>query len=534
VEDRKALEKRLVFKMTNILDESVIDFRENYKNDAEALRKIIRARKQIPKEYLRKLVEAFPCIIVNIRELGEFIPLEPNIFDIVIIDEASQVSIAQAFPAILRAKKAVVLGDLKQYSNVKSHNASIAIDNFLFNRVKDAFRKSISVLPEDEQAKVKDKVFNFDIKNSILDFLRNITNYQCSLKKHFRGYIELIGFSNETFYQNSLQVMKIRGKSINEVIKFHYVDPDSRQEKYKNTNEREADFILTELQGLKNSGFTGTVGIITPFTNQQKLISNKVFSSEGWQFYHDKFNLKIMTFDSCQGDEKDIIYYSMVERPNEDILKYVFPIKLSNLEDEEEGSLKAQRLNVGLSRAREAVKFVMSKRPEDIRGEIGKAIQFFRRSLDRPDEQTMRDRMDPKSKMEPILFQYIKQTQFYKENEERCEIVPQFNIGKYIRQLNPLAEIPNYRTDFLFIHQGDGGETIMAILEYDGFEHHFKDTGFINEANFDRFYVEEDVERRKTIESYGYEFIRLNKFLLRDDPITFLNTELERILKKKL
>jgi superfamily I DNA and/or RNA helicase len=152
------------------------------------------------------LVEAFPCIIVNIRELGDFIPLEPNIFDIVIIDEASQVSIAQAFPAILRAKKAVVLGDPKQYSNVKSHNASIAINNFLFNRVKDAFKKSISTLSNDEQEKVKDKVFNFDIKNSILDFLRNITNYQCSLKKHFRGYIELIGFSNETFYQNSLQV----------------------------------------------------------------------------------------------------------------------------------------------------------------------------------------------------------------------------------------------------------------------------------------------------------------------------------------
>ena len=534
VEDRKALEKRLVFKMTNILDESVIDFRENYKNDAEALRKIIRARKQIPKEYLRKLVEAFPCIIVNIRELGEFIPLEPNIFDIVIIDEASQVSIAQAFPAILRAKKAVVLGDPKQYSNVKSHNASIAINNFLFNRVKDAFRKSISILSEDEQAKVKDKVFNFDIKNSILDFLRNITNYQCSLKKHFRGYIELIGFSNETFYQNSLQVMKIRGKSINEVIQFHYVEPDNRQEKYKNTNEQEADFILGELQRLRNSGFGGTVGVITPFTNQQKLISNKVFSSEDWQFYHDKFNLKIMTFDSCQGDEKDIIYYSMVERPNEDILKYIFPIKLSNLEDEEEGSLKAQRLNVGLSRAREGIRLVMSKKPEDIRGEIGKAIQFFKRNLDKPDEQTMKERMDSKSKMEPILFQYLIQTPFYKENKERCEIVPQFNIGKYIRQLNPLAEIPSYRTDFLFIYQGYGGQTTTAILEYDGFEHHFKDTGFVNEANFDRFYVEEDVERRKTIESYGYEFIRLNKFVLRGDPITFLDTELERIFKKKL
>ena len=73
----------------------------------------------------------------------------------------------------------------------------------------------------------------------------------------------------------------------------------------------------------------------------------------------------------------------------------------------------------------------------------------------------------------------------------------------------------------------------MVILEYDGFEHHFKDTGFVNETNFDKFYIEEDIERRKTIESYGYPFIRLNKFLL-DDAVTYLNDELERYCKKKL
>ena len=38
------------------------------------------------------------------KDYAEYIPLEPEIFDLVIIDEASQVSIAQAFPALLRAK----------------------------------------------------------------------------------------------------------------------------------------------------------------------------------------------------------------------------------------------------------------------------------------------------------------------------------------------------------------------------------------------------------------------------------------------
>ncbi len=412
--------------MTKILDESVVNFRENYKNDAEDLRKIIRAKNQIQKGLLKKLVEAFPCLILSIRELGEFIPLEPDIFDIVIIDEASQVSIAQAFPAILRGKKVVVLGDTKQYSNVKSHNASIVANNFLLNRVSDIFRKSISTLSDNEQEKVKDKVASFNIKNSILDFMRNIANYQCSLKKHFRGYIEIIGFSNETFYQNSLQIMKIRGKSINDVIQFYYVEADIKQGKYKNTNQAEAEFILKELQPLKDEGFKGTVGIITPFTNQQKFISNLVYDSENWQFYQNEFKLKVMTFDSCQGDEKDIVYYSMVEKPNEDILKYVFPIKLTNLDDEDDGNRKAQRLN-GFSRAKESVRFVMNKKPEDIRGEVGKALQWFKRNLEKPDALEIFKNLDPKSPMEPVLFNLITQTAFYIENREKIEIIPQFD-----------------------------------------------------------------------------------------------------------
>ena len=95
---RSALENCFVFKMTNILDESVVDFRRNNWNDAQELIKIIKAKRKIPRAFLQKLVTAFPCLIVSVRELGEFIPLEPNLFDIVIIDEASQVSIAKLFP----------------------------------------------------------------------------------------------------------------------------------------------------------------------------------------------------------------------------------------------------------------------------------------------------------------------------------------------------------------------------------------------------------------------------------------------------
>jgi hypothetical protein len=223
--------------------------------------------------------------------------------------------------------------------------------------------------------------------------------------------------------------------------------------------------------------------------------------------------------------------YSMVEKEHEDILRYVFPIKLENIAEEEDGNLKAQRLNVGFSRAKESVRFVLSKDAESIRGEIGKAIRYYKSQLEKSDVLT---RTDASSPMEPILYRYITQTTFCEENADRIEIIPQFNIGRYIKQLNPYARIPNYRSDFLMLYHEATGRDRMVILEYDGFEHHFKDNGHVDAGNFERFYVEEDIERRMTIESYGYHFIRFNKFVLGNDPVGYINRRLEKEFGKGL
>jgi very-short-patch-repair endonuclease len=176
----------------------------------------------------------------------------------------------------------------------------------------------------------------------------------------------------------------------------------------------------------------------------------------------------------------------------------------------------------------------MSKNPHDVRGEVGKALRFYAQELEKPDEISILEKTDQSSPMEGFLYSLIRQTPFYMENEDKIDITPQFDIGRYIKQLNPYAQIPNYRTDFLLSFTDDSHKTKMVLLEYDGFEYHFKDIGFVDGSNFERFYVEEDIERRKTIESYGYSFIRFNKFLLRDDPVSFLNSQLEAAFKKKL
>jgi len=72
----------------------------------------------------------------------------------------------------------------------------------------------------DASQAVKTKIDLFDIRSSVLDFIEPISNFSIQLKKHFRSYPEMIGFSSKYFYGDSLQVMKIRGKPIEDVVEF--------------------------------------------------------------------------------------------------------------------------------------------------------------------------------------------------------------------------------------------------------------------------------------------------------------------------
>ena len=80
----------------------------------------------------------------------------------------------------------------------------------------------------------------------------------------------------------------------------------------------------------------------------------------------------------------------------------------------------------------------------------------------------------------------------------------------------------------------DEGKNKIILIEYDGFEYHFQHgEDRVNELNYDRYYVEQDVERQRILESYGYDFLRVNKFVLRENPIEELDARLRILLKKK-
>ncbi|MBK7891210.1 MAG: AAA family ATPase [Bdellovibrionales bacterium] len=529
LQSRTAIERLYTVQMTHVLDERVINFSENQSARAKTLKKIISSKKRFPKEEFAYLKEAFPCIIAGIRDYAEYIPLDAGLFDLVIIDEASQVSIAQALPAILRAKKVVVFGDKRQFSNIKSAQAKSEVNHQYLHGIRSAFVENRT-----PSASELERLSKFDIKTSVLDFFEYISNFNIMLKKHFRGYRELISYSSKYFYLNRLQAIKIRGKSIEDTIEFVLISHDGKLEKVENTNSLEADAILKYLERLLIEKTPPSVGIITPHTNQQKLIYDMVARHTNSEDFAKRLRLKVMTFDTCQGEERDIILYSMVANPADDKLGYIFIKSLKEIDFDDESKIKAQRLNVGFSRAKEKMVFFVSKPIDQFTGEIGEALRHYHRTLESAKSLPDANSVDSKSPMEAKVLQWIQETSFFKENAHAIELKTQFPIGEYLKQLDPLYDHPKYVCDFLLTFRDENRSAHHIVVEYDGFKEHFSNLSQVGSFNYGSYYKDEDVFREKVLEGYGYKFLRINRFNVSKKPIETLDQRIRSLIKNTL
>jgi superfamily I DNA and/or RNA helicase/very-short-patch-repair endonuclease len=526
-QQKKSIEEIVTAQMAYKVDERVVEFLENYRNDAKTLSSIISKKQRFDKAAFEKLKNSFPCILAGIRDFAEYIPLENEIFDLVIIDEASQVSIAQAFPALLRGKKIVVLGDRRQFSNVKSAQARSTTNREYLNRLEDTFTQTIS----EEPIKLA-RLEKFNIKTSILDFFERITNYNMMLKKHFRGYKELISYSSKYFYQDTLQAIKIRSKPIDTVIKFILIPHDGRIELVPNTNQLEIEAIVTEIERIAKEEKNNTIGIITPHTNQQKLLNDVFLKHPDNIDFYKNHKLKIMTFDTCQGEERDIIIYSMVASDVSDKLWGVFIKDRNSCDQEESGQIKLQRLNVGFSRAKERMQFFISKPIEGFNGSIGEALLHYNNVLEDTKKIPEVSDTDPRSPMEKKVLSWLQETVFFKSNNSSIEVQTQFPLGEYLKQLDKHYSHPLYVVDFLLVYTDKKQKEYKVIIEYDGFEYHFQNDSAVDSSNYGEYYTEEHIYREKVLESYGYNFLRLNRFNVGKNPIEMLNQRLENLVKK--
>jgi very-short-patch-repair endonuclease len=285
-----------------------------------------------------------PIWMMGLDDASRVLPLVQNIFDYVIIDEASQCNISYALPAMYRAKHTILFGDTLQMRDTttafKSNERLLA----LANKHK---------IPEDLQIKASE-----DSVKSVMDIAK-LAGFQTTvLRNHYRSPIELIGFSNENFYEprgRRLQVVNddILATDEGRVLTNHLVAPNPSAELSEKTNVTEAVYIRDVLlPKVKSDPRTAdkSIAILTFFSEQAELLRRVITDDE----------IKISVIEGIQGDERDIVIYSFVIKSPQEKSRYV---ALTGESGEIRKEINEGRVNVAFSRAKLQVHCVTSVAP---------------------------------------------------------------------------------------------------------------------------------------------------------------------------
>jgi very-short-patch-repair endonuclease len=519
---------------------------QNHPADMARMKQQIASGKRLLSEQAKLLCSLYSCIIAEPEAIFKFFPMDEGLIDILIFDEASQVSIAHSLSLILRAKQVLVFGDRYQYGAVGAVNVSRKYGGGYFKRIIDDYvREYNRTLTEEEEASLieeetkdileddlkvneairdsqlaahKEWLKAFSIRMSTLDFCQAMRNYHTSLDEHFRCFPEIIDYSNEFFYRKAqipLISNRLRTKPIDKVLRFIQVKTQGHSGKNVNLDEIEA--IRQDIEEYTAADYHGTIGIITSFREQRT--RTEQYLREKLPSFHrlrEENKLAIWFVGDVQGEERDIVYYSFVEDKDFDNARLTSIYPTPGGAADTINSLKMQRLNVGFSRAKDMMVFVHSmelNKYADSR--LGDALEHYRTTLEqtRIKDHFITDEGIFDSPKEKELYILITQSDFFRRNRDSLKLIPQFDIGKYIRQ-EYQRHIPSYRVDFLLTFSSSGKEKSL-ILEYDGLEYHTKDPSVVKSLDdFKEEYLEYDIARQLELESYGYHFLRINKFTL--------------------
>lgn len=530
------LQKLLEFendkKFANLLD---------YSGDVSRILNAVSVGRRISASQSEILLNHLSCIISPANLISQVFPMEEDIIDTLIIDEASQVSIADSISLILRAKQTVVFGDELQYGAVGAVNVSKEYSSQYFKDILDDYSKDkndlideetkqkilddISKPPNEDElesstsyvisATTKEWLKTFSVRTSTLSFCKAIKNYSDSLNIHFRSFPEIIGYSNDKFYKESqipLIINRIRTRPISEVLQFIRVKTQGLAG--QNINLDEIEVIKQEIEKLYQGKSKATMGIICSFREQTARMEEEFRKFlDGYFDLVENNKLKIWFVGDVQGEERDIVFYSFVEdkKIGNANLGTIYPV-VGGVADNIR-KLKKQRLNVGFSRAKNKMVFVHSMPIEDYSDTVlGEALKWYKNTLETTNDNYIEDESVFGSPAEKELYILLQNTEFYKSNKQNLKVIAQFPISKYIAD-EYHRYLPNYRVDFLLSYDKDGKEKSL-ILEYDGLEYHFKDSVNVTKYNYSSQYVEYDIQRQLELESYGYKFLRLNKFNL--------------------
>ena len=275
-----------------------------------------------------------PCMMMSPFTVSQYLAPEPDFFDLVIFDEASQMPTCEAVPSIARAKNAIIVGDPKQLSPTTFFMA----------------------LGQDE-----DEMEAEDL-DSVLDDCLSLGIPQKHLNWHYRSKHEsLIAFSNIMYYSSKLCTFP-SPDALDSKVKLVYIPEGVYDRGFTKCNKQEAEALVAEvIRRLSDPKLRrSSLGIVTFSTPQQayieKMLSKEIIA-KGLEeaAYEREEPLFVKNLESVQGDERDVIMFSVCYGPDR-----MGKISLNFGPLNQYGGWR--RLNVAVSRAREEMVIYSSMR----------------------------------------------------------------------------------------------------------------------------------------------------------------------------
>lgn len=256
-------------------------------------------------------IEDYPIILSTTYSLRNCLSTSV-VYDYVIVDEASQVDLCTGAIALSCAKKAVIVGDLKQLPNVvDSKNAKISDNIFKNYKLVEHYRYK---------------------NNCLLSSISKIFPQapKTLLKEHYRCHPMIIEFCNKKFYNNELIILSDIKSDRKPLMVYKTIAGNLA---INNLNQRQIDVIKEEIIPNENLCITDdSLGIVTPYRNQTNALQNQ-FKGTG---------VKADTVDKFQGQENKVIILSTVDNQIKDFTD------------------NPNRLNVAVSRAIEQLIVVVN------------------------------------------------------------------------------------------------------------------------------------------------------------------------------
>ncbi len=402
--------------------------------------------KEEAKKSLVACRSAVPVWIMPLSRVVESFDLATTQFDVVILDEASQSDVL-GLAAFALGKEVVVVGDHEQVSPYGVGQRS------------DRIQTLIDEIP----AGVPNKQL-YDGKTSVYDLARQAFGGTIRLLEHFRCVPDIIQFSNDLCYRGEIRPLREASSSqLAPPLVAHKVAGRADDNGINEAEALEIASLVSALCRLEEYEHC-SVGVICMVGTDQALYIDSVLRRRLSATEYQRRQILCGNASQFQGDERDVIFLSMVNSPSEK-----GPLALRRRDD------ARKMINVAASRARDQLWVVHSLNP---RRDLKSGDLRLRLIAHAEDPAALRPKRDEEerrshgSELEKRVHIHLADAGY--------RMLKRYAVGEYVLDL---------------VVEGANG--LRAAIQCDG------------DRPFDAGGLAEAMERQITLERLGWEFLRV-------------------------